>query len=209
MTELAEQPTTPAGGGPMVELTPDERRQQQQQVLESPPRPYGVEARVIFWLEDRAWGTDRTLPKFKARELVARSPYRAWAHEHDDERADIEEERNERSHWNVLRQLIAEDECHESRLRFDLLPAVGALSMYAFTRIQHRLNPRRSFRVNADIEDHAAHEYALFVAEHPEWEYRGFEGLSEYGRYESRADVLRQLGCDEHVHKERSIQRAR
>jgi hypothetical protein len=193
----------------MVALTPEERRHQQQRILDSPPRPYGVEARLIFWLEDRAWGTDRTLPKFKARELVARSPYRAWAHEHDDECSDIEEENNERSHWNVLRQLIAEDECEESRVRFEVLPAIGALSMYAFTRIQHRFNPSRSFRVNADIEDHAAHEYALFVAEHPEWEHRVFEGVSEYGRYESRADVLRQLGCDEHVHKERSIQRAR
>src|ERR1700704_6344805 len=64
----------------MVALTPEERRERQQQILDSPPRPYGVEARVIFWLEDRAWGTERTLPKFKARELVARSPYRAWAH---------------------------------------------------------------------------------------------------------------------------------
>jgi hypothetical protein len=209
MTEVVKGPTAPATGGPMIALTSEQRRQQHQQILDSPPRPYGVEARVIFWLEDRAWGPERTLPKFKARELVARSPYRAWADGHDDERSDVEEERNERSHWNVLRQLIAEDECDESRVRFDVLPAVGALSMYAFTRIQHRLNPRRSFRVNADIEDHAAHEYALFVAEHPEWEHRAFEGVSEYGRYESRADVLRQLGCDERVHKERSIQRAR
>lgn len=148
------------------------------------------------------------MPKFKARELVARSPYRAWADEHDDERSDVEEERNERSHWNVLRQLIEEDKCDESRVRFDVLPAIGALSMYTFTRIQHRLNPRRSYRLNADIEDHAAHEYALFVAEHPEWEHRAFDGVSEYGRYESRADVLRQLGCDEQFHRERSIQRA-
>ena len=144
----------------MVALTPEQRRQKHHQILNSPQRPYGVEARVIFWLEDRAWGTERTLPGSK-RELVARSPYRAWADEHDDERSDVEEERNERSHWNVLRQLIEEDKCDESRVRFDVLPAIGALSMYTFTRIQHRLNPQRSYRLNADIEDHAAHEYAL------------------------------------------------
>jgi ubiquinol oxidase len=193
----------------MVELTPEQRRQQQRQTLELPPRSYGVEARVIFWLEDRAWGTQRTLPKFKAREFVARSPYRAWAHEHAHASSDTEEERNERSHWNVLRELIAEDECREDPLRYRLLPAVGAVSMYAFTRLQHRLNPSRSHRVNADIEDHAAHEYALLVAEHPEWEERAFDAESDYGRYESRADVLRQIGCDEQVHKERSMQRSR
>jgi hypothetical protein len=209
MTNVTQHDQPTEVGGPMTELTPEERREQQRRILQSPSRSYGVEARVIFWLEDRAWGTERTLPKFKARELVARSPYRAWAHDHADARADAEEEANERCHWNVLRELITEDGEGEDPLRFQLLPAVGALCMYAFTRVQHRLHPERSYLVNADIEDHASHEYALLVAEHPEWEARAFDAVAEYGHYESRADVLRQIGCDELVHKQRSMERAR
>ena len=193
----------------MVELTFEQRRERQQQTLETPPRSYGFDARLIFWLEDRAWGTERTLLKFKARELVARSPYRAWAREHDDTDSDVEEERNEVTHWNVLKELIAEDQGREGPIRFGLLPAIGAVAMYTFTRLQHRLDPDRSHRLNADIEDHAEHEYALLVAEHPEWEQRSFDAVTEYGRYDSRADALRQIGCDEGVHKERSIQRSR
>lgn len=209
MTRVEQPPRSRSWGSPLVELTPEQRREQQLRTLETPPRSYGIEARVIFWVEDRAWGTDRTLSKFKARELVARSPYRAWAHEHTDESSDAEDERNERSHWNVLKALIAEDECRDNAFRFGLLPAFGAVSMYMFSRVQHRLNPSRSYRLNADIEDHAQHEYALLVAEHPEWEARPYSAVPDYGTYESRADVLRQISCDEQVHKERSLDRNR
>jgi hypothetical protein len=191
----------------MVELTPEQRRDHQRRTLDSPTRSYGIEARVIFWLEDRVWGTERTLSKFKARELVARAPYRAWWHDHADEPSDIEEEHNERSHREVLNALLAEDDCREDPLRFGLLPVLGAVSMYTFTRLQHRLQPGRSYEVNADIEDHAEHEYALLVAEHPEWEHQRYIAVSDYGVYESRADVLRQISCDEGVHKARSLDR--
>ena len=194
----------------MVELTPEQRREHQRRTLETPPRSYGIEARLIFWLEDRAWGTQRTLSKFKARELVARSPYRAWAHDDTDDESDREDEANERSHWNVLRELIAEDHRRDNPIRFGLLPAVGAVAMYTFTRLQHQLHPSRSYRLNADIEDHAEHEYAWLVSEHPEWEHRPYDAaIDDYGDYESRADVLRQISCDERFHKERSLDRDR
>jgi len=32
------------------------------------------------------------------------------------------------------------------------------------------INPKWSYLLNADFEDHAEHEYMLLVAEHPEWE---------------------------------------
>ena len=193
----------------MVELTPAQRRDHQQQTLETAQRSYGFDARIIFWLEDRVWGSRRTLSKFKARELVARSPYLAWAAVHTDNGSDEEEKENEISHWRVLRDLITEDECRDNPVRFGLLPALGAAGMYAFTRVQHRVDPSRSHRLNADIEDHAEHEYALFVAEHPEWDVRPYKAaVAEYGEYESRADVLRQIGCDEGVHKQRSLERS-
>jgi hypothetical protein len=191
----------------MVDLTPQERRDHQKRTLETSPRSYGFDARAIFWLEDRVWGTERTLSKFKARELVARSPYLAWASVHSDTSSDVQEKENEVSHWHVLRALIAEDDCRDNPVRFGLLPALGAAAMYAFTRLQHRVDRPRSHRLNADIEDHAEHEYALLVAEHPEWETRPYTaGVPAYGDYESRADVLRQISCDERVHKQLSLE---
>jgi hypothetical protein len=208
MTELEVQARHRAPGGPMVDLTPEARGAQQQAILGSAPRPYGVEAKVIFWLEDRVWGTERTLSKFKAQELVARSPYRAWEHDDPDDEAARTEAANERSHWNVLRDLMEEDGIHDNPVRYTVVPALCATAMYLFTRVQHRLKPGRSYRLNVDIEDHAAHEYARFVEEHPEWESRAYSGDQVYGRYASRSDVLRQICCDEQVHRQRSLRRA-
>jgi hypothetical protein len=192
----------------MREYTADERRAEQAETLSTPRRRYGIDARTIFWLEDRVWGTARTLGKFKAQELVARSPYRAW--EHDDDPSAAAEAANERAHWNVLRTLIAEDGINESRARYGLLPALGAIGMFAYTSVLVRVQPDRSYRLNADIEDRAEHEYAAFVAEHPEWEVRAYDsnGAPTYGAYESRNDVLRQISLDEREHKRRSIERA-
>jgi hypothetical protein len=195
-------------GAPMVSLSPDERRAQVHETLGTPERDYGVDARIIFWLEDRVWGTERTLSKFKARELVARSPYKAWRHDHESTEEDIVEEHNEHSHWHVLRHLLGDDGVHDNPIRFGVLPAIGAAGMFAFSRLQHRLRPGRSHRLNADIEDHATHEYAELVAEHPEWEWVPYRSVvPEYGEYESRADLLRQISCDEREHRDRSVLR--
>jgi len=195
----------------MVDLTAEQRRQRQRETLSAPKRRYGVDARIIFWLEDRAWGPERTLPKFAARELVARSPYRAWRDMHEDQETAEGEDANERAHRDIVRQLIAEDGVPENRIRFRLVPALGALAMYVFSRLQHRVAPVRNHRLNADIEDHAEREYAELVAEHPEWERQGYVPVAvpAYGAYASRADVLRQIGADEHVHKQLSLARAR
>lgn len=63
--------------------------------------------------------------------------------------------------------------------------------------------PKWSYQLNADFEDHAEHEYALLVDEHPEWETRPFQSAftADYGTYHSLADVFRQIGHDERVHK--------
>ena len=192
----------------MRDYTPDERRAEHASTLRTPPRRYGIDARIIFWLEDRVWGSARTLGKFKAQELVARSPYRAW--ERDDDPAAAAEAENERTHWNVLRALIEDDGIDESTLRYGVLPFLGAIGMFAYTSLLVRVQPDRTYRLNADIEDHAEHEYAAFVSEHPEWETRGYDDLAvpAYGSYRSRNDVLRQIALDEREHKMLSIERA-
>jgi ubiquinol oxidase len=47
----------------------------------------------------------------------------------------------------------------------------------------------------------------LLVVEHPEWEDIPFRSdfAADYGSFGSLADLLRQIGHDERVHKEESI----
>src|SRR5258707_5563248 len=50
----------------------------QRETLNTPRRPYGLAARVLFRLLDILYGRKRTLSKFKVLELVARVPYQSW-----------------------------------------------------------------------------------------------------------------------------------
>ena len=52
--------------------------QAQRDTLNTPRRPYGPPARVLFTLLDVLYGRKRTLSKFKVLELVARVPYQSW-----------------------------------------------------------------------------------------------------------------------------------
>jgi hypothetical protein len=65
------------------------------------------------------------------------------------------------------------------------------------------VRPEWSYRLNADFEDHAEHEYMAYVAEHPELETQPDPGsyATQYGQYGSLADLLRQIGHDERTHK--------
>ena len=69
--------------------------------------------------------------------------------------------------------------------------------------------PAASYRLNADFEDHAEHEYMTFVAAHPELEARPWDcpGAEGYGHFASVADLVRQIGCDERHHKDESLAR--
>jgi len=48
------------------------------------------------------------------------------------------------------------------------------------------------------------------VAEHPGWETEPFESAfsGDYGRFDSLADLFRQIGHDERVHKQESLAQA-
>ena len=69
--------------------------------------------------------------------------------------------------------------------------------------MMYAVNPTWSYRLNADFEDHAEHEYALLVQEHPEWEHTPFTSgfHADFGHYESLADLFRQIAYDERLHK--------
>jgi len=86
------------------------------------------------------------------------------------------------------------------------LPQVIALVYYQVSWLTFVVRPAWSYRLSADFEDHAEHEYACFVAEHPEWEIIEFvsQFTADYGQYACLADVFRQIGHDERVHKQAS-----
>jgi hypothetical protein len=211
----------------MRPLSTQERRDWQQATLAAAPRPYGLDARLQFWLEDLVWGPERTLPKFRAREIVARSPYRAWEQAayflagrvrdhsararrlYDSLTETRTEQDNESWHILILDELIAARGIREDVVRYRLLPQLIALGVYQQFWILRLLDPARSYRLNADIEDHAEHEYAALVAEHPEWEDEPFPSdlAPGYAPYESLADLFRQIGADEGLHKELSLGR--
>jgi ubiquinol oxidase len=84
-----------------------------------------------------------------------------------------------------------------------VLPQVLAFAYYQLSWMMYALRPAWSYRLNADFEDHAEHEYALLVQEHPEWEDQPYEGSfgGDFGTYDSLADLFRQIGYDERLHK--------
>ena len=88
-------------------------------------------------------------------------------------------------------------------VKIAILPQVMAFVYYQLSWITYAINPTWSYRLNADFEDHAEHEYALLVEEHPEWEHTPFvsEFHADFGHYDSLADLFRQIGYDERLHK--------
>jgi len=222
VTAAAAQPASPGSAPPR--LSHEELVQAQAETLASPRRSYGLAARALFATLDASYGKPRTLSKFKVLELVARVPYQAWeqaayiaiTHVHEqtgmarriyDRIAESRAQQdNEQWHLLILDELITQNGTREGRLRFFVLPQAIAFVYYQVSWLTFVLRPAWSYRLNADFEDHAEHEYATLVSEHPEWETEPFvsQFTADYGEYASVADVFRQIGHDERVHKQES-----
>jgi ubiquinol oxidase len=208
-------------------LAPDALLRAQRETLASPRRRPGVAAKGLFVTMDLLYGRRRTLAKFKVLEIVARVPYQAWeqvayialTHRYNrlrfakrifDRVAEARAQQdNEQWHLLVIQELIDDRAEPDSVFRHKLLPQVIAFGYYQVSVLLYILNPRWSYRLNADFEDHAEHEYALFVHENPWLNERGYAGLfaDNYGTYETLADLFRQIGHDERIHKLESIAR--
>jgi hypothetical protein len=209
--------------GPMERLDHDRLVAEQQASLQSPRRRYSVSARVLFRLMDILYGAERTLEKFRVLELVARVPYQAWenvayvAVTHtasqprfarrvfDRVRASRFEQDNEQWHLLILEELTAGGP-RRRFLRSRVVPQLLAFAYYQLSWFMYAVRPAWSYRLNADFEDHAEHEYAHLVAEHPEWEHIPYDGefTADFGAYDSLADLFRQIGYDERLHREES-----
>jgi hypothetical protein len=194
----------------------------QQEQLDSPRRNYSVSAKALFKVMDLVYGEARTLEKFRIIELVARVPYQAWesvayvAMTHTSRDSDFArrvydrvrvarvEQDNEQWHLLILEDLTRD--APRPWIKGRIIPQILALTYYQLSWIMFVLRPKWSYRLNADFEDHAAHEYAHLVDEHPEWEKQTFESSFEgdFGAYDSLADMFRQIGYDEVVHRQES-----
>ena len=206
--------------GPMEALDHDRLVAEQRTTLASARRRAGVSARTLFLIMDVLYGRERTLEKFRVLELVARVPYQAWenvayvavthtAHQHgfarrvfDRVRASRWEQDNEQWHLLILEELTA-DQRRRPWFKHRVIPQMLAFAYYQLSWIMYAIRPAWSYRLNADSEDHAEHEYALLVEEHPEWETTPYEGTfaGDFGTYDSLADLFRQIGYDERLHK--------
>ena len=222
MTAAVAQPASQGSAPPR--LSHGELVEAQAETLASPRRSYGLAARALFATLDAFYGKPRTLSKFKVLELVARVPYQAWeqaayiaiTHVHEqtgmarriyDRIAESRAQQdNEQWHLLILDELITRTGRREGRLRFFVLPQAIAFVYYQVSWLTFVLRPAWSYRLNADFEDHAEHEYATLVSEHPEWKTEPFvsQFTADYGEYASVADVFRQIGHDERVHKQES-----
>lgn len=118
---------------------------------------------------------------------------------------------NEQWRLLILEELVDAPGLREPFLRYRLLPQLLALVYYQLSWLLYALRPSSSYQLNADFEDHAEHEYTLFVAEHPELEHKAYHGLfaDAYGHFDSLAGLFRQIGHDERVHKDGSLARMR
>jgi len=216
VTAPVAQPASPGSAPPR--LSHGELVEAQAETLASPRRSYGLAARALFATLDAFYGNPRTLSKFKVLELVARVPYQAWeqaayiaiTHVHEqtgmarriyDRIAESRAQQdNEQWHLLILDELIARTGTREGRIRFFVLPQAIAFVYYQVSWLTFVLRPAWSYRLNADFEDHAEH------SEHPEWDTEPFvsQFTADYGEYASVADVFRQIGHDERVHKQES-----
>jgi ubiquinol oxidase len=201
----------------------------QRESLATPRRRYGFAARALFAVLDAVYGRTRTLSKFKVLELVARVPYQSWeqvayiAITHVADRPALArrifgrvtearaQQDNEQWHLLILEERIGRSDAVEGFIRFVVFPQVLAFVYYQISWVLYVLRPGWSYRLNADFEDHAEHEYMAMVGEHPEWEREPYESAfaADYARLATVADLFRQIGYDERVHKEASVQRMR
>jgi ubiquinol oxidase len=202
-------------------------RREQERTLAAPRMRYGLLARVLFLGMDLVYGRRRTLSKFKVLELIARVPYQAWeqvayvAMTHtsrdpgfarrifDRIKESRQQQDNEQWHLLILEELVLRQGIQEGFVKFWLLPQLVAFVYYQIVWLLYVVRPGSAYQLNAEFEDHAEHEYMEFVREHPELEGQPFDSVvsEDYGRFASLADVFRQIGHDERMHKEESLLR--
>jgi hypothetical protein len=222
LTAPAPRPESPAGP---PKLSAAGLRRAQAETLRTARFRYSIPARLLFWVVNVLYGRERTLRKFIVLEIVARVPYQAWERAASGTLTRVHprprlagrvferimetraQQDNEQYHLLILEELAQRQGLARPFLRFRLLPWLMAVGYYQLSWLLYICWPAASYRLNAAFEDHAEHDYMLFVTEHPEWEDRPYDGSFQdgYGHHGSLADLFRQIGHDERMHKLESL----
>ena len=202
-------------------------REEQEKTLATPKRRNGFLAKILFLTMDILYGRAGSFSKFKVLEIIARMPYQAWenvayiaiTHKYSNHELArrifdrVHESRiqqdNEQWHLLILAEQIQKRGIQEGFIRFRLMPQILAFFYFHISWVLYVIKPSLSYRLNIDFEDHAEHEYMNFVKTNPQLEDEPFESNFEkdYGKFNSMADVFRQIGLDERIHKEESMAR--
>ncbi|MBN4053170.1 hypothetical protein JYT92_00300 [bacterium AH-315-L15] len=210
----------------MERLNSEQLRQEQENTLSSPQLRYGLLAGFLFVVMDLFYGRKRSLSKFKVLEVIARVPYQAWEHvayiaithtsrKHgfarrifEQVKASRSQQDNEQWHLLIFEEWIDRSNIRENFFLHRLIPQILAFFYYQISWILYVIRPSLSYSLNAQFEDHAEYEYMRYVAERPELETMPFESdfKEDFGKFDSMADVVRQIGYDERVHKLESLE---
>ncbi|MGH7235783.1 MAG: alternative oxidase [Nitrospiraceae bacterium] len=211
-------------GGFRMKLAPARLREEQARTLAAPLIRYTVLARILFLVMDLLYGRERSWSKFKILEVIARVPYQAWEHVayvaitrayeqedfarrvYDRVQESRHQQDNEQWHLLMLEEWIHRHKIKEGFIRHRLIPQLIAFVYYHISWLLYVVNPEWSYRLNYEFETHAEREYMLFAQEHPELDQVPFVSAfkKDYGNFATMADVIRQIGYDERVHKEES-----
>ena len=212
------RPEAPSGP---PKLDRDQLRRAQQDTMDTPRMAYSLLARMMFKPVDLLYGKQGSYTKFAMLEIIARVPYQAWermgywaVHRHAgrsalarrvferivEARADQD---NEQWHLLIMQDLVQRHGLKQNWVLHTAAPWLIAFFYYHVSWVLFLVRPDWSYRLNAEFEDHAEHEYMTFVAENPDLDFVPDPGTyaAEYGRYGSLADLLRQVGHDERTHK--------
>ncbi len=203
----------------------EELKNEQVKTLVSPRRRYGFLAGVLFFMMDLFYGKKKTISKFKVLEVVARVPYQAWEHVayiamthtyampnfarrvFEFVKESRNQQDNEQWHLLILEEMAQKNKIRENFFLYRIAPQFLAFFYYHVSWLLYVIKPSYSYRMNADFEAHAEHEYMEFVEENPALETAPFESdfKSEYGNFQNLADLFRRIGLDERIHKEESL----
>jgi ubiquinol oxidase len=217
-TAIHDRPEAPTG---RPQVTSTQLRAEQARTLAAPRLRYRTLARMLFRSMDLAYGRNRALVKFTMLEFIARVPYQAWERvgylalsRHRKRSALAQrvfdrivqtraEQDNEQWHLLILQDLVQRAGIKQGFVMHRPVPWLVAFSYYHVSWLLCIVRPQWSYRLNADFEDHAEHEYMLFVAEHPEFETMADPGTyaAHYPHHASLAGLFRQIGHDERIHK--------
>lgn len=208
-------------------MTPDLTKEQQAS-LQRPLYPYSPAARFFFWSMDLMTGKKTTLPKVKLIEILASVPYHSWElrqqklrarpeHDQNDLTELSEEEKillwaraakdNENWHLLVVNEKIKEDGIKEPWYLSAPFPQLMVRVYSLMTRAMAWNGIHNAFLFNAEFEDHAEHEYAQFVEDHPEWEQQPVDNklINKSGELPTWAEVFKRIGLDERDHMNTSF----